>query len=141
MLKTNRRAGPQEWEGVVSGVDDPFIRAVLRRIGGEGWDTVLGSAGEDGMGVGDRLSIAVCNLGDREVRFTWPRCTISAHRSEGTAYSTAIRVPPLTLHLPYRKTTIPLTSIRSDSSSSPISSPIPIPDRRRSDGIPDISHD
>ena len=41
LLKSNRRAGPQEWASVVSGVDDPFIRAVLRRIGGEGWESVL----------------------------------------------------------------------------------------------------
>lgn len=59
---------------MVSGVDDPFIRAVLRRISGEGWDSVLSSAGEDGMGVADRLSIAVCNLGDREVSLSVGTC-------------------------------------------------------------------
>lgn len=52
---------------MVSGVDDPFIRAVLRRIGGDTWDVILDAALQDEMGLGDRLAIAVCNLGDREV--------------------------------------------------------------------------
>jgi hypothetical protein len=47
----------------VDGVDDPYIRAVLRKIGGDSWEAVL----SEDMALLDKITIAVCNLNDKEV--------------------------------------------------------------------------
>lgn len=45
-------------------VDDPYIRAVLVRIGGDDWEGILA---EEAIPLLDRVVIAVCNLSDKEV--------------------------------------------------------------------------
>lgn len=47
----------------MDGVDDPYIRAVLRKIGGDSWEAVL----SEDMALLDKITIAVCNLNDKEV--------------------------------------------------------------------------
>ena len=46
-------------------VEDPYVRIILSRIGGDGWETVLR---EEAVPILDRVAIAVCNLDDAEVR-------------------------------------------------------------------------
>lgn len=139
MLRTNRRASAQEWSGVVSGVDDPFIRAVLRRISGEGWDSVLSSAGEDGMGVADRLSIAVCNLGDREVSLFI--AVLTCPRRSDKAKRIAIGVPPLLGIFPDRTAPLPLTPIWPHTALASISGRICLADRRCTECIAHLGAD
>ena len=45
-------------------VDDPYMRAVLSRVGGDDWDSVLQ---EEAIPLLDRVAIAVSNLKDDEV--------------------------------------------------------------------------
>lgn len=52
---------------MIEGMDDPYIRAVLRRCGGESWEVVLRKGGEEGLDLVDGVVIAVNNLGDKEV--------------------------------------------------------------------------
>jgi hypothetical protein len=63
MSRQQRRVTKEEWRDVVEGVDDPYIRAILRKIGGDGWEAVL----SEDMAILDKISIAVCNLNDKEV--------------------------------------------------------------------------
>ena len=49
---------------MVNRIDDPYMRIVLSRIGGDGWETVLK---EEAVPILDRIAIAVCNLDDAEV--------------------------------------------------------------------------
>lgn len=63
----NRKPNPDEWKSVIEGMDDPYIRAVLRRLGGEGWESVLREGGKEGLDMVDRIIIAVNNLNDKEV--------------------------------------------------------------------------
>ena len=54
----------EHWRTMVNKTDDPYIRAVLSRIGGDGWDAVLE---EEAIPLLDRISIALNNLSDKEV--------------------------------------------------------------------------
>lgn len=54
----------EHWRSLTNRVDDPYIRAVLSRVGGDGWESVLE---EEAMPLLDRIAIAVCNLPDDEV--------------------------------------------------------------------------
>ncbi|WVQ80889.1 hypothetical protein IAT38_002996 [Cryptococcus sp. DSM 104549] len=52
------------WHSLVNKVDDPFVRAVLSRIGGEDWESVLQ---EEGIPLLDRIAVGVQHLDDREL--------------------------------------------------------------------------
>jgi hypothetical protein len=54
----------QHWQSLTNKVDDPYIRAILSRIGGEDWEGILA---EEAIPLSDRVVIAVCNLSDKEV--------------------------------------------------------------------------
>jgi hypothetical protein len=64
---SNRKPNREEWISVIEGLDDPYIRAVLRRVGGDSWETVLREGGKEGLDLGDRVIIAVNNLSDTDV--------------------------------------------------------------------------
>lgn len=51
-------------------MDDPYVRCILRRVGGDSWETVLRESGKEGLDMLDRIVIAVNNLSDREVSTT-----------------------------------------------------------------------
>ncbi|WRT63824.1 uncharacterized protein IL334_000749 [Kwoniella shivajii] len=51
------------WQGLVNRVDDPFVRAILSRIGGDDWESVLE---EEGIPLLDRIGVGVQYLDDRE---------------------------------------------------------------------------
>lgn len=53
----------EHWRSLINRVDDPYIRAVLARVGGDGWESVLE---EEAIPIIDRIAIAVCNLSDDE---------------------------------------------------------------------------
>jgi hypothetical protein len=63
LSRPQRKVTKDEWHDVVDGVDDPYIRAVLRKIGGDSWEAVL----SEDMALLDKITIAVCNLSDKEV--------------------------------------------------------------------------
>lgn len=65
---SNRKPKREEWDAVIQGMEDPHIRAVLRRLGGDTWEIVLNGAEQDGLRVLDRVIIAVTNLEDEKVR-------------------------------------------------------------------------
>ncbi|ORY34245.1 hypothetical protein BCR39DRAFT_517213 [Naematelia encephala] len=52
------------WRAMVSRIEDPYVRCMLSRIGGESWESVLG---EEGVGLLDRIGMAVLNLSDAEL--------------------------------------------------------------------------
>ena len=52
------------WRGMVNRIDDPYVRIMLSRIGGEGWESVLR---DEAVPFLDRVAIATCNLDDGEV--------------------------------------------------------------------------
>ncbi|KAL7418703.1 hypothetical protein Q5752_006386 [Cryptotrichosporon argae] len=54
----------EHWSKMVDKVEDPYIRAMLRRIAGEDWDAVLY---DESLPLLDRIAIATCNLSDREL--------------------------------------------------------------------------
>lgn len=54
----------EHWRSCVNRVDDPYMRAVLSRVGGDGWESVLE---EEAIPILDRTAIAVCNLNDDEL--------------------------------------------------------------------------
>lgn len=54
------------WQGLVNRVDDPFVRAILSRIGGDDWESVLM---EEGIPLLDRIGVGVQYLDDREVSY------------------------------------------------------------------------
>lgn len=54
----------EHWRSMVDKVDDPYVRAVLARIAGENWDGILY---DEGLPLLDRVAVAVCNLGDKDV--------------------------------------------------------------------------
>ena len=54
----------EHWRSLINRVDDPYIRAVLSRVGGDGWESVLE---EEAIPLLDRTAIAVCNLNDDEL--------------------------------------------------------------------------
>lgn len=54
----------EHWRGMVDKVDDPYVRAVLARIAGENWDGILY---DESLPLLDRVAVAVCNLGDKEL--------------------------------------------------------------------------
>nr|XP_031857269.1 uncharacterized protein CI109_007324 [Kwoniella shandongensis]KAA5524341.1 hypothetical protein CI109_007324 [Kwoniella shandongensis] len=66
------------WQRLVTKVDEPFIRAILTRIGGEDWEEVLG---EEGVPLLDRIAVGVHHMDDREfesfLRRRMNRCTRS----------------------------------------------------------------
>lgn len=64
---SNRKPNREEWISVIEGMDDPYIRAVLRRVGGDSWETVLREGGKEGLDLVDRVIIAVNNLNDNDV--------------------------------------------------------------------------
>lgn len=64
---SNRKPVREEWNSVITGVDDPYIRAVLRRVGGDSWEDVLKEGSKEGLGLIDRVILAVNNLSDKEV--------------------------------------------------------------------------
>ncbi|WWD08951.1 hypothetical protein V865_007066 [Kwoniella europaea PYCC6329] len=51
------------WQGLVNRVDDPFVRTILSRIGGDDWESVLE---EEGIPLLDRIGVGVQHLDDRE---------------------------------------------------------------------------
>ncbi|WVO16751.1 hypothetical protein L204_104435 [Cryptococcus depauperatus] len=51
------------WRNLVRRVDDPHIRAILSRIGGEDWESVLE---EESIPLLDRIAVAVQHLDDQE---------------------------------------------------------------------------
>ncbi|WWC85838.1 uncharacterized protein L201_000705 [Kwoniella dendrophila CBS 6074] len=51
------------WQGLVNRVDDPFIRAILSKIGGDDWESVLE---EEGIPLLDRIGVGVQYLDDRD---------------------------------------------------------------------------
>ncbi|WVF65929.1 hypothetical protein IAT40_000667 [Kwoniella sp. CBS 6097] len=51
------------WHGLVNRVDDPFVRAILSRIGGDDWESVLE---EEGIPLLDRVAVGVQHLDDKE---------------------------------------------------------------------------
>jgi hypothetical protein len=63
LSRQQRKVTKDEWHDVVDGVDDPYIRAILRKIGGDSWEAVL----SEDMALLDKITIAVCNLNDKEV--------------------------------------------------------------------------
>ncbi|RXK40773.1 hypothetical protein M231_02025 [Tremella mesenterica] len=54
----------EHWQTMVTKTDDPYVRVILSRIGGDGWDSVLK---EEAIPLLDRVSIAINNLSDREL--------------------------------------------------------------------------
>ncbi|ORX34788.1 hypothetical protein BD324DRAFT_593880 [Kockovaella imperatae] len=54
----------EHWQTLVARVDDPYMRAVLSKVAGEGWDSVME---EEAMPLLDRLAIAVHNVNDQEL--------------------------------------------------------------------------
>lgn len=54
----------EHWRSMVDKVDDPYVRAVLARIAGENWDGILY---DESLPLLDRVAVAVCNLGDKDV--------------------------------------------------------------------------
>lgn len=54
----------EHWRGMVDKVDDPYVRAVLARIAGENWDSILY---DESLPLLDRVAVAVCNLSDRDL--------------------------------------------------------------------------
>ncbi|WVR03585.1 hypothetical protein IAU60_000577 [Kwoniella sp. DSM 27419] len=67
------------WQGLVNRVDDPFVRAILSRIGGEDWESVLE---EEGIPLLDRIAVGVQHLDDKDftsfLRGRFTRLTRSA---------------------------------------------------------------
>nr|XP_018266712.1 uncharacterized protein I303_00687 [Kwoniella dejecticola CBS 10117]OBR88870.1 hypothetical protein I303_00687 [Kwoniella dejecticola CBS 10117] len=51
------------WQGLVNRVDDPFVRSILSRIGGDDWESVLE---EEGIPLLDRIGVGIQYLDDRE---------------------------------------------------------------------------
>nr|XP_019014511.1 uncharacterized protein I206_00593 [Kwoniella pini CBS 10737]OCF53292.1 hypothetical protein I206_00593 [Kwoniella pini CBS 10737] len=51
------------WQGIVNRVDDPFVRAILSRICGDDWESVLE---EEGIPLLDRIGVGIQYLDDRE---------------------------------------------------------------------------
>jgi hypothetical protein len=74
---SNRKPNKEEWVSVIEGMNDPYIRAVLRRCGGETWEDILRVGGQEGLGLVDGVIIAVNNLGDKEVCHNLDWLTIS----------------------------------------------------------------
>ena len=54
----------EHWRSVVNRVDDPYVRVILSRIAGDGWESVTE---EEAIPLLDRIFIAVNNLNDAEV--------------------------------------------------------------------------
>jgi hypothetical protein len=55
----------EHWRSLIFKVEDPYIRAVLTRVAGEDFDGLLV---DEAMPLLDRITIAVYNLTDKEVR-------------------------------------------------------------------------
>lgn len=52
------------WPSLINKVDDPYIRAILLKIGGDNWESVLE---EEAIPLLDRVAIAMFHLSDKAV--------------------------------------------------------------------------
>lgn len=52
------------WPSLINKVDDPYIRAILLKIGGDNWESVLE---EEAIPLLDRVAIAMFHLSDKDV--------------------------------------------------------------------------
>lgn len=54
------------WPSLINKVDDPYIRAILLKIGGDNWESVLE---EEAIPLLDRVAIAMFHLSDKDVSY------------------------------------------------------------------------